>query len=139
MRKAVSGPHVRVGIQGTEANETRSFEETNASLAAIHEFGSKDGRIPSRPFMRGTMQRNERLYQRMLQVGGKRSVSPSGSMERELGVIGERVRSDMIRTINQSIGIKENAERTIELKGSTTPLIRDSILKNSITWVVKLR
>lgn len=129
------GPSVTVGIQGTDAGPSRGPEFNNASLAALHEFGSRDGKIPQRSFMRGTIDRERRSINKQI-ARAARNVAATGDFKKELGLVGERVRSDMIRTINNTIGLKENAPVTIAAKGSSVPLIDTGVLKNSITWKV---
>lgn len=134
------GPNVTVGIQGTEAAETREFGVNNASLAAVHEFGSRDGRIPQRSFLRSTVDRERERIQRLLERGARRAVTGE-AVERALGLVGEFTRGQMVRTIDQSIDIKPLAQSTIARRryGGTTPLVDEGILKRSITWKVHKR
>lgn len=133
MQKHMRGPNVTVGIQGTEAAQDRGFGETNVTIAAVHEFGSRDGKIPQRSFIRATIDRERELIRRML---GKAAVAVAtgGNAYRAVGVVGEKVKSEMVKTIDRSIGLKPLADSTIEAKGSSRPLIDTSQLKNSITW-----
>lgn len=56
-RKASQQPFVKVGLVGSGAEAThKGSDQTVASIAAIHEYGSEDGHIPERPFIRGTIQ-----------------------------------------------------------------------------------
>ena len=140
MRRWRRGPNVTVGIQGAAAAEDRGAGETNASLAAIHEFGAPAAGIPSRPFMRGTVEREQSLIARMLDRAARRGAMPQGNLLRELGVVGERVRAEMIRTIDNTIGLAELKQATIDAKGGKSrPLIDSGTLKNSITHVVHRR
>lgn len=133
LRKMIPGPNVTVGIQDAEAAENREGI-TNANLMAIHEFGSMDGRIPQRSVLRSTVDRERRLIGRMLERAVKNAAG-NGNPRRELGRVGEKVRAEMVRTIDQSIGLEANAPSTIAAKGSSKPLIDLGILKNSFTWV----
>ncbi len=125
------GPNVTVGIQGDEAMEQRDGI-TNANLAAVHEFGSADGSIPQRSFIRGTTDRERAKINRLLERAVKAGVR--GDVRRELGKVGEVIRAAMVRTIDQSIGIKANAPATIARKGSSVPLIDTGVLKGAISW-----
>ena len=127
------GPNVTVGVQGSEASLSRGVGLTNAGLAAVHEFGSKDGRIPQRSFIRSTADREKAKIERLLTRSVKLAVVGK-SMRQQLGEVGATVTADMKRTIDQSIDIVANAPSTIAKKGSATPLIDTGILKNSITW-----
>ena len=137
--KRFDGASVTVGIQGTEANaevETEGEGTFNmASLAAVHEFGSQDGRIPQRSFIRGTIDREKALIFKLLKTAAKRGLV-NGSLEKNLGVVGEKVVAEMVRTIDQSIGLKANAPSTVAAKGSSTPLLNVGTLQRSITHKV---
>jgi hypothetical protein len=132
-----AGPNVTVGIQGAEASEDRGFGETNATLAAIHEFGSRDGSIPQRSFLRGTADRERAKINRLLTKAVKNAAA-NGGIKRELGVVGSAVVAEVVRTIDQSIDLVALKAATIARKGSTTPLIDDGILKGAITHVVHI-
>lgn len=135
MRKHRGGPHVTVGVQGTEAAEDRGFGMSNVKLALVHEFGSKDGRVPQRSFIRSTIDRERRLLLRMLKRAA-RNTATYGNVARHLGIVGEKAQAEMVRTIDQSIGLKALAQSTIDRKGSTRPLLNTSGLKRSISYKV---
>jgi hypothetical protein len=137
MRGMKRGPNVSIGVQGTEASDTRKFGETNIAIAVIHEFGSVDGTIPQRSYLRSTADRERALFERALALAAKR-VAVSGNVHRELGRIGELGVAKVKQTINQSIGLKPLKPATERRKGSTRPLIDTGILKNSITWKVRM-
>ena len=134
-RRMRPGPNVTVGVQGSDAGTSRGPGFNNATLAAVHEFGSADGTIPQRSFLRATTDRERALITRML-TRAAREGAVKGDIKRQLGIVGEKVRSEVIRTIDQSIGLKALASSTIRAKGSTKPLIDTGILKGSITWEV---
>ena len=46
---------VRVGVLGSDNARTED-NETNASIGASHEFGTMDGKIPERSFLRFPLQ-----------------------------------------------------------------------------------
>ena len=127
---------MRIGIQGTEASETREFGETNIKLALVHEFGSRDGRVPQRSFLRSSADRETRKFQRLLARAGRRA-AVNGNLKRELGVVGEVGVAEVKRTINNSIGLKPNAAITIERKGSSKPLLDTAQLRDAVTWKVE--
>lgn len=134
-RRSRDGPNVTVGIQSTAAGLSRGVGFSNAALAAVHEFGSKDGTIPQRSFIRATVDRERGQINRLLSVAVKKVADPDG-IRRGLGIVGEKVVAEMKRTINQSIDIVSLKPATIIAKGSSTPLIDTGVLKNSITWEI---
>lgn len=138
VRALVPGPHVRIGVQGTEASDEREFGESNLAIASVHEFGSRDGIIPQRSYLRSTADREVALFQRELAKGAKRAAIES-DVKTELGKVGELGVSKVKQTLDRSIGLKPLKQVTIDRrkKKSTKPLIDLGILKNSITWKVR--
>lgn len=130
-------PFVTVGIQGREARYKRDFGQSNVTLAAVHEFGSRDGKIPQRSFIRSTVDRERGMILRMLERAVK-DAARSGDAYRGLGIVGEKVKAEMVRTIDQSIGLKPLTKAGIRSKKrpSTKPLIDTGQLKGAITWKV---
>ena len=53
--KAASDAHAKVGVLAGKGAEESREGLTNAELAAVHEFGTKDGRVPERSFIRATV------------------------------------------------------------------------------------
>lgn len=135
MVRFIRKPNVTVGIQATEAAQTRGFGETNVTIAAVHEFGSRDGRIPQRSFIRASVDRERALLNRMLDTAVRR-IAESGDARRHLGLVGERARAEMVRTIDNSIGLAPLTPAGIrsKVRPSTTPLLDTGQLKGAITW-----
>lgn len=55
------------GFVGVSRNAVRKDGSSLANIAAVHEFGTRDGRVPARPFVAPTLKETEkevvRLYQ----------------------------------------------------------------------------
>lgn len=125
---------VSVGIQGEEAGEDHEGL-TNVELAAIHEWGTRDGHVPERSFIRSTIDENSAKYhdlaKRLLSmvIDGKKTTFEA------LSLLGLRVVADIRRTIQRGIP-PPNAESTIRQKHSSKPLIDKGQLINSITYKV---
>ena len=136
--KLRGGHVVRLGIQGAEAKaEHQASGMTNAQLGVIHEFGSKDGKIPSRPWLRGTVDRERDKYGRLLEKAIKRAAR-GGNPKKELALlVGEPAVADVRATFNRSLGLQKLAQSTIDRKGSTTPLVNIGTLRDSVTYKVK--
>lgn len=128
------GPSVTVGVQGSDAAEDRDGI-TNAELATIHEFGAPGANIPQRSFIRGTVDRERQKIQRLLDRAVRSGVS-RGDVLRQLGIVGEAVKGEMVRTIDQTIGLAPNTLATEAAKGSTKPLIDIGVLKAAISYKV---
>jgi hypothetical protein len=126
-------PHVLIGVQGAQAASSHGGDAvTNAQVASWNEFGT--GRIPSRSFIRDTIDLNQqRLLAMALKLGGG-ILEAKLSAARALGLLGEHTRGLMLQRITDHIPPK-NADSTIARKGSDTPLIAfTGALKNSITY-----
>lgn len=131
MIKLRKGAAIEVSAPGR-----RDDGQSNAFLVNLHEFGSGDGKIPQRSFIRSTIDREKASINKMLDAA-VRSGAANGDVRRRLGVAGEKIRGDIIRTIDRSIDIAPNAPSTVAKKGSSTPLVDTGIMKNSLT--VKVR
>lgn len=132
MRKlieALSGfadvPSVVVGVQGSAGSDL-------VIIAASNEFGTEDGHIPERSFLRSTVDDNENEILDDLQAATEAVLDGRSTTTREFGIVGEKVVGMVKERI--AAGIEpENAPSTIAAKGSDTPLIDDGRLRNSIT------
>jgi len=134
-----------VGVQGVEAMANREGI-SNAELAAVHEFGTKDRRIPERSFLRSTFDENKGEYKRDIDklvgqtVDRVKAGAPSGLvLEGELRLLGEDYRKDILRRINAGIRPDLKPATKKRKKGETTPLIDTGQLRNSISVVVEDR
>ena len=116
-------------------------------VAAVHEFGSEDGRVPERSFLRSTFDTHRPKYERVLRKGVDRCISgvTSGSgakavstIEHELDRLGVRVAGDVTLLIKSGEGIQPKlADATIARKGSTHTLIDTGRLSTSIDSEVR--
>lgn len=140
---ALRSLYVQVGIQDdAEAEENGT---PMALVGAVNEFGSHDGHVPERSFMRSTMDENRDKYYEAMGKGldeiyaayaGKKSGGAIGLGRKLLKVIGLRVESDIKNKIVSNVP-PPNAPSTIARKGSSTTLVDKGALKNSIRNVVK--
>jgi hypothetical protein len=123
------GVYVEVGVPAT----AEEYDDgTNLALvASVNEFGSEDGRIPERSFLRSTMDEQRehfaKLYGRFL----GRVVEGKWTPEEALEALGLEAASKVQRKIDN---LKEppNAEATIDRKESSNPLVDTGQLKQSI-------
>ena len=97
-----------VGVQGEKGKEIREEGMTNAYLASIHEFGTLDGRVPARSFMRSTFDEQQTKYQREINKIGKIFLSGQrfpggGTVEGQLMLLGEKHRIDIIKKVYSKI------------------------------------
>lgn len=108
-----------------------------AELAATQEFGTQDGDIPPRPFLRPAYDENIVKYRtvakKMMQELAGRSI---GGL-RILRTIGALMVSDIKKKIT-TIRTPPNAPATIAAKGFDNPLIETGTMRNRADFKIKL-
>lgn len=133
----VKGAKVEVGI----VDEDEIHEESGLTvkeLAAIHEFGSEEAKIPARPFMEPTMHDNRFKYRAMMWNDAKKLSKGRKNPAVALKEIGEMAADDMRELI-----LKGNFEplklETIALKGHSDPLIDSGQMYDAIDYKVTVK
>ena len=133
-----------VGIPGAIDLNARPLSV--GSIGTVHEFGSLDGTIPERSFLRSTFDANVRKYTRSLSQQIRRAIERNAPQEAALFRLGEKVRQDVIDRIrNREIkqGIKESTKKAFIATGSQTrrgdgpALVNTGRLVDSIVSVVR--
>jgi len=125
--------HVAVGILQDEKRE-EGFSMVD--LAMVHEYGSKDGHVPERSFIRSTCDRKRKDHIRLLRQLQDKVMLGRLSKKQALIQFGEVVKSDMVQNINNGIGPALKPE-TIKRKKSSKPLIDTGRLKGSIAHEIR--
>lgn len=156
MRDADAGQsYVKVGVlddpaaqatpSGDKGTDKRG-DMTNAELAATMEFGSRDGRIPERSFIRSTYDVKLASYKEDLKKLVKAIYEQKVTIERALGLMGAKMSGDMKRAVTTGVGIPPpNAPSTLRAKLSKSkpgskkqprPLIDTARMVGALTWLV---
>lgn len=91
---------IRVGVQG---DDKASGGASLVNIATVHEFGSTDGVIPQRSFIRSTFDSNLRKYERLVDAMTKSVLLNNTTAERSLGLIGMKFVADVKATIRAGI------------------------------------
>lgn len=117
---------------------TGSYEDGApiAVIAAVHEFGSADGRIHERSFLRVPLRQNTDLFKSMFRAQMAKVVKGELTMHQAMTVIGDKGRSVSVDAIHAGLQ-PGNSEQTKKRKGSGTPLIDEGQLWQSITFIVE--
>ncbi len=119
-----AGKRVAVGI-------LKRADEDLKMIAAVNEFGSHDGHIPSRPAFRMALRdRTLREYVRAQMVEYYRS---NQTLDTALRSIGKRMKETVQRYIGSGIP-PPNAPSTIKKKGHGRTLIDTGRYQRSIDW-----
>src|SRR5579871_3958544 len=134
LRKMANRPHVAVGIL---QDERIGNGFSLVDLAAVHEYGSKHGRIPQRSFMRSTCDAQRNHHLKMISNLQGKILDGALSIKQALMQLGEIVSKDMVQTINRGIEPKLKPETIRRKKGSSKPLIDTGRLKGAITHEVR--
>jgi phage gpG-like protein len=133
LTKMANAPHVAVGIL---QDEKRDDGFSMVDLAIVHEYGSKDGRIPQRSFIRSTCDENRQEHAKVMSQLKQKYIDGKLTMNQALTQLGEVVSKDMVQTINRGVDPKL-ADATIRRKKSSKALIDTGRLKGSITHEVR--
>lgn len=131
------GPGVFVGVRSDAGDDEDGTPLT--AIAAVNEFGSADGHVPERSFLRSTVDANREAYVALLGKALDRAYSGGGSpkatLKRLLGRLGAKAAGDVQKTITK-LDSPPNAPATVAKKGSDNPLIDTGRLRQSIDWKV---
>lgn len=133
IEKMALGPHVAVGVF---QNELSVDEFSMVDLAVVHEFGSNNGRIPPRSFVRSTCDARKNDHARLMARLQDKYISGQLPLNKALRRLGEIISKNMVQAINRGIKPKL-AKATIKRKKSSKPLIDTGRLKGSITYEVR--
>ena len=126
-------PHVSVGIL-QDGPVTKRFSMLD--LATVHEFGSKDGRIPQRSFIRATCDKKQKEYLGLMAKLQNQYLERKLTLKQALAKLGSVVEKDIVTTIVR--GIEPSLKpATIKRKKSSKPLIDTGRLKGAITHEVR--
>lgn len=131
--KLALGPHVAVGILQDKKHDANF---SMVDLAVVHEYGSRDGRIPERSFIRSTCDGKQAQHEQIMHKLQRKVVDGKLSIANALTQLGEVVSKDIVATINRGIE-PELKKATIRRKKSSKALIDTGRLKGSITHEVR--
>ena len=106
---------------------------TVAQVAAWNEFGTRN--MPSRPFMRDTVNLNKAEVKRTFDEAAKAILNGS-TEDRELEKIGVLAKAMMQKQITDG-GYAPDAPSTVRKKGSSHPLIDTGQMRQSVNYVIR--
>lgn len=126
-RMGVDDKSAVVGVLGSQGSDM-------VMIAAVNEYGTSDGHIPSRPFLRNA------LKDPTLVPFVRRMAAQYTQGKLSLDAALNKVGAFTVGLIQRSIGSNiqpANAPSTVAAKGSSATLINTGRLRQSITWVIK--
>ena len=125
-----------VGVHQSEGNTAHSGGSiTVGEIAAVHEFGSSDGKVPQRSWLSAWV--DQQASEIAIKLQGAAKGVLSGKLDP--GVAVEVLAQDFVGKIRERIAdgiMPPLAESTIARKGSSTPLIDTGLFRSSITYRV---
>lgn len=104
-----------------------------AQIAYWNEFGTGDGKIPPRPFMRLSIEKNNKNW---LNFTKKALLKNNLEIKKTINQLGLLMVGDIQKEITD-LRTPPNAESTIKKKGSSNPLIDTGLMRNSVKHKVK--
>lgn len=105
-----------------------------ASVGAVNEFGSDDGRVPERSFLRATVDANAAAYTERLTRITDDAAMGKRSLRDGLARLGALAEGD-VKQFMTDLTDPPNAPSTIARKGSSNPLIDTGGLRAAIRHV----
>lgn len=106
-----------------------------AVIAAVNEFGSADGRIPERSFLRVPLRGAAKEFSVVFKNSVPEVMDGSISVDTLYSRVGLKAVGVVQEAISEGID-PPNAESTKRKKGSSTPLVDDGTLRQSVTYVI---
>jgi len=129
VKKLDKNPYTKIGIQQDENHPEDG--ESLLIIASSNEFGTHDGRIPERSYMRSTHDENKRLITSMVDRGYDSIIAGKSTVKTVLSQIGAVFKGEVQKKM-VDLTSPPNAESTIKRKGSSNPLIDTGFLRQSI-------
>lgn len=107
-----------------------------AVIAAVQEFGSADGRIPERSFLRVPLSAEQKRFTETIRRMVPEVVHGTATTRQMLDMVGDQAVGVVQQAISEGIA-PANAPSTVKRKGSSTPLVDTGALRQAITYVIE--
>lgn len=127
--KNVSNAYTLAGLFSDSTNEDGLFL---ATIGAINDLGTSDGRIPERPWMRGWFDSNKDKIQKVMKKLSGQLLDQKINVQKALMLLGEWATNELKKEIT-NLRQPPNAPSTIRKKKSSNPLIDTGRMRNSVT------
>lgn len=131
----LNSARVKVGLQD-DGEIHKESQMTVASIAAVNEYGSADGRIPSRPAHANAFDDNQGELKTLLERLIKGVSEGKISADRAAKILGQDYENKVKEAI-RSLTSPKNAQMTIDAKGFDNPLIATGQTINSVRYIVE--
>lgn len=125
---------VLAGIVGGRGGAQESGSPLSvAQVAAVHEYGTRDGKIPRRPFISQPFDKNQKKFNSIIKKYTEKSPDPKKGKETGLFLAAEFYIGEIIKSINARM-YQKLSPRTIQQrrKNDTLPLIDTGQMINAL-------
>ncbi len=119
---------VDIGILSDEDELLRIY-------ASANEFGTRDGHVPERSFIRKGVDLNGGAIEAKADEVWGQIIDGKMSLQQGLGIMGEFIQAIITRRIT-TLRTPKNADATKKRKKSTNPLIDTGRMRASIRWTL---
>lgn len=124
---------LQVGFFKGQMRKSGNKDIPQAQIAYWNEFGTEDGKIPPRPFMRLSIEKNNKNWLKFTKKG---LLNNNLEIKKTINQLGLLIVGDIQKEIT-NLRTPPNAESTIKKKGSSNPLIDTGLMRNSVKHKVK--
>ncbi len=135
-RGLANEPYVKVGFLEDEGGH-RGSNLSVVAIASVHEFGTTDGRVPERSFVRTAYDENLSDFESFAKEQKDDIVFRGKKTDVALGLIGQKIQAAIQRKITEGDSSWDPlAPSTIAAKGSDKPLIDTGQMRASVRYQV---
>lgn len=130
---------IATGILADKASVTVGGGKGTLSLieiAVYNEFGTSDGHVPERSFVRAWFDENEPRLREMLVVLMHKAIKGDIDRQQVLDQMGQYCVGSIQERISAGIA-PDNAPSTVARKHSTKPLIDTGLLRSSVSYEIR--
>ena len=143
--KNIKGSYVKVGLQGEtglKPHGEKDSKHTVVDIGVVHEFGTRDGTIPERSFIRSTHDGKNREWSVLTKALLGRILLQRVTADKALGIIGLRIQNDVKDKIKSNVPppstratLRRKLAKTAKgSKGKPVTLIDKGQMLNSIIF-----
>lgn len=138
------GAYAKVGVL-VDSEEGGLHEEgahlSVAEIAAVNEFGTEDGHVPARSFIRSTFDEQRESLAEMARKTFLQILLPAKgekmTLDRALGLLGAKLAAEIKKKVTKGDGVPPpNAPRTVAAKGSSRTLVDTGRMIGAVTWTI---
>lgn len=126
---------LEVGFFEGQQRKSGNKSVPQAEIAYTNEYGSNDGKIPPRPFMRNAVSKESNKW---FNFTAKELMNSKLEIKNTVEKLGIVIEGDIKQSITD-LQDPPNAPSTIKAKGSSKPLIDTGIMRQSVKHKVKAK